>query len=201
MAEQLNTRELLSNLYRRTQELHQRKHGPQGTASYISPQFTLADAVAFNRERPYRDVELKDHVQQHGLPVKLQWWEDSTHSPGNPLYGISVTPRPPVGNEREFPIMFTHEGYAKRMGHHPGTKATPYHISIGKQNDYTEPWQLNHIAWLKDRYREPFDYLLRTQRPGGGFSADLDEDDIVYRDIHNLHRTGSYYYKPIHVSL
>ena len=106
---------------------------------------SLADAVEWNRTRPYRNDDIKDEIEQHGLPVRLQWWEDETHSPGNPLYGISVTPRKPAEGEKDFPIMFTHEGYDKRMGKHPGTKTTPYHISIGFRNDYQTPEQLTEV--------------------------------------------------------
>ena len=76
----------------------------------------------------------------------------------------------------------------------------PYHISIAFKNDITTHAQNDTLNALWDDYREPFEYTFYVKNWGSGMSADINHDK-VWNDLHELHRTGSYYHKQLHISM
>ncbi len=76
----------------------------------------------------------------------------------------------------------------------------PYHISIAFKNDITTQAQNDTLNGLWDDYREPFEYTFYVKHWGSGMSADINHDK-VWNDLHELHRTGSYKHKQLHISM
>ena len=76
----------------------------------------------------------------------------------------------------------------------------PYHISLLFKNNITQNWQQQRLNDLKHKYEEPFEYTFYVINWGSGMSADIMHDQ-VWEDLTELHRSGSYYWKPLHVSM
>ena len=76
----------------------------------------------------------------------------------------------------------------------------PYHISILFNTDVTQNWQQTRLNNLKENYEEPFEYTFYVSAWGSGMSADITHDQ-VWEDLNELHQSGSYYYKQLHVSM
>ena len=76
----------------------------------------------------------------------------------------------------------------------------PYHISIAFKTDITTTGHQTMLNTLKTNYEEPFEYTFYVKAWGGGMAADITHDK-VWDDLNELHQSGSYYYKQLHVSM
>ena len=76
----------------------------------------------------------------------------------------------------------------------------PYHISILFKYDITQNRQQARLNDLKENYEEPFEYTFYIQNWGSGMAADITHD-MVWEDLNELHQSGSYWFKQLHVSM
>ena len=76
----------------------------------------------------------------------------------------------------------------------------PYHISILFKTDVETTAQQTMLNTLKNDYEEPFEYTFYVKAWGSGMSADI-MHDRVWEDLHELHRTGYYKFKQLHISM